>query len=146
MGRIRNWSDVRRVGAHNPAQLLFFAVVAAGVALLAVVGHCVLSHSASQPTRSVVQLVSTQTSGVVCHAQQVLNGKSMCKAAKPLATALLPRSPAAALMLLGTVLAGLLVSEWLAKLVVPAGRGPPGAPVVGLSGQALLTRFCLARR
>ncbi|WP_205874419.1 putative copper homeostasis (lipo)protein LpqS [Mycobacterium camsae] len=148
MGPVREWSDVRRIGAYQPARLLFFAVVAAAVALLAVIGHCVPLRSGAQPPHSAAPLLSsvgTKAAGPA-HQPLLLGGKSICKASKLLATAALPRSPSTPLLLLGGVLAGLFVRNRQAKLLAPAGRGPPGALAAHGSGRALLTLFCLARR
>lgn len=148
MGPVRTWSDVRRVGAYKPAQLLFFAVVAAAVALLAVIGHCVPLRSPSQSSHFAAPLLlsaSPQAADTTHHALFV-DGKSSCKSSKLLATAALPKSPHASWMLLGVVLVGLLVKDRPAKLLGPAGRGPPGSPAAVGSGRDLLTLFCLARR
>ncbi|MCV7010675.1 hypothetical protein [Mycobacterium gordonae] len=148
MGPIRTWSDVRHLGAYQPARLLFFAVMAAAAALLAVIGHCVPLRSASQPSHSAVPLlssVSVQTAGTA-HQPLLIDGKSICKSSKLLATAALPKWPVTSLILLGVALLGLFVTGRLAKLVGPAGRGPPGAPAAVGSGRDLLTLFCLARR
>lgn len=61
--------------------------------------------------------------------------------------AVLPRSGAvvAALIALGVV-AAVAVTGGLARFGVPAGRGPPRAPALSVTGQDVLTRFCLSRR
>ncbi|MDA3663339.1 hypothetical protein PFJ02_15040 [Mycobacterium xenopi] len=64
-------------------------------------------------------------------------------------TAVLPRSgtAVAALAALGVVLAvAVAVAGGLAWFGVPAGRGPPRAPAFSVTGQDVLTRFCLSRR
>ncbi|GLV09174.1 hypothetical protein AWC17_19515 [Mycobacterium nebraskense] len=62
-------------------------------------------------------------------------------------TAVLPRSGAAVAMLIVLgVVAAVAVAGGLGLLGVPAGRGPPGAPAFALTGQEVLTRFCLSRR
>ncbi|MES3638929.1 hypothetical protein Q9Q76_17700 [Mycobacterium intracellulare] len=62
-------------------------------------------------------------------------------------TAVLPRSGAvaAALIALGAV-AAVALTGGLARFGVPAGRGPPRAPALSVTGQDVLTRFCLSRR
>lgn len=148
MGPVRKWSDVRRVGAYQPGRLVSFAVLAAAVALLAVIGHCVPLRPGSQPPHSAAPLlstVSTETAGTA-HQPLLRGGKSICKASKLLATAALPKSPQTSLLLLGGVLAGLFVRNRPAKPMGLAGRGPPGAPAALGSGRDLLTMFCLARR
>lgn len=77
---------------------------------------------------------------------QLGQGLPICKGSKVFAIAALPKSAVTALIVLGVVVAGLIGSGWLAQLVVPAGRGPPRAPAASLTGQDLLTLFCLARR
>lgn len=148
MGRVRTWSDARRVGFGQHAHLLLLAVTAAAVVWMAVIGHCVPSRSGLQPLQMAKPLLSSVSSPVAAAARQqlLLDGKPICKASKPLATAALPKSPATALLLLGTVLAGVAARDWLTKLVVAAGRGPPGAPAAPITGQDISTRLCLARR
>jgi hypothetical protein len=62
-------------------------------------------------------------------------------------TAVLPRSGAvvAALIALSAV-AAVALTGGLARFGVPAGRGPPRAPALSVTGQDVLTRFCLSRR
>lgn len=122
--------------------------MAAAVAWMAVIGHCIPLRSASQPLQVAKPLLSLVSSPVAGAAGQqlLLDGKPMCKASKPLATVALPKSSATALLLLDAVLAGAAARDWLTKLVVPAGRGPPGGPAAPVTGQDILTRFCLARR
>ncbi|MCA2347058.1 hypothetical protein JF734_14435 [Mycobacterium intracellulare] len=62
-------------------------------------------------------------------------------------TAVLPRSGAvvAALIALGVV-AAVAVTGGLAWFGLAAGRGPPHTPAFALTGQEVLTRFCLSRR
>ncbi|WP_040624515.1 hypothetical protein [Mycobacterium parascrofulaceum] len=62
-------------------------------------------------------------------------------------TAVLPRSGAvvAALIALGVV-AAVAVTAGSAWFGLPAGRGPPRAPAFSVTGQDVLTRFCLSRR
>lgn len=60
--------------------------------------------------------------------------------------AVLPKSSSTTLTALGVVVAVVAVAGWLAPRVVAAGRGPPCGPAAFLTGQDLLTRFCVARR
>ncbi|GAB4931091.1 hypothetical protein [Mycobacterium avium] len=62
-------------------------------------------------------------------------------------TAVLPRSGAvvAALIALGVV-AAVALTGGLAWCGLPAGRGPPHTPAFSVTGQDVLTRFCLSRR
>lgn len=148
MSRVREWSDIRRFGAGTPARLLLLAALAVAVALLAVVGHCVPLRSAAQPVHVTKPSLAPASAEIAtgAHQQVLLDGKSVCKSSKLLAIAALPKPPATVLMLLGVFSAVAVVKDWLARLVVPAGRGPPRTSVVAVSGQDLLTRFCLARR
>lgn len=61
------------------------------------------------------------------------------------ATAVPPRS-ATELAVLGVVVTVAAVTGWIAPLIVSAGRGPTVTPAIVLTGQDLLTRFCLSRR
>ena len=60
-------------------------------------------------------------------------------------TAVVPRV-VTALVALGVAWTVLAVTGALAQHVVPAGRDPPVALGTSLTGQDLLTRFCVARR
>ncbi|WP_244269136.1 hypothetical protein, partial [Mycobacterium parascrofulaceum] len=61
--------------------------------------------------------------------------------------AVLPRSgaPVTTLIALGAV-AAVAVAGGLACFGLPAGRGPPHTPAFSVTGQDVLTRFCLSRR
>ncbi len=75
----------------------------------------------------------------------VVNGPSKT-CPRAFGDAVLPQSPATAVAALGVVAAVVAVAGWLVPHVVPAGRDPPRGPAAFLTGQELLTRFCLARR
>ncbi|WP_232009980.1 hypothetical protein [Mycobacterium intracellulare] len=62
------------------------------------------------------------------------------------AATVLPNSPSTALAALGLVVAVVAIAALLAQHVVLAGRGPPRGFPAALTGQDLLTRFCLSRR
>lgn len=149
MGKIRLWSDTRRVGACRPPRLPLAVVVAAAVAGLAIVGHCVPARPSTLPASFSFSLSSASPGQALnARADQPNLGQTLpvCKASKVLAIDAIPKSANTALLLLGLGLAALVVKGWLAQLVTPAGRSPPNAGVRGLTGQELLTRFCIARR
>lgn len=149
MGHIRLWSDVRRIPSCRPSRMRLAVVLAAAVAGLAIVGHCGLVRTASSPSSPSQPSLSTSLPSALTaksEQPQLDQGLPICKASKVFAIGALPKSATIALILLGVVLAGLIGKGWLAQLVVPAGRGPPRAPTTSLTGQDLLTRFCLARR
>ncbi|ASQ89216.1 hypothetical protein CE197_13075 [Mycobacterium intracellulare subsp. chimaera] len=60
--------------------------------------------------------------------------------------AVLPAPWSAALVGLGVVVALVALRGSLPHRVAPIGRGPPRAAATFITGQDLLTRFCLARR
>ena len=147
MGHIR-WSDVRGVAGCRPPRLRLAVVVAAAVAGLAIMGHCASVRTLSAASDPLQLSSSTSLpSAVTATASQprLVQGLPICKATKLLAIAALPKS-ANALTALGVVLTGLAGMGWRTQLLALAGRGPPGAPAIPLTGQDLLTRFCLARR
>lgn len=133
---------------HRQSRLIFFVAVAAAVVALAIIGHCRLLRSVSEPPYPSQPLLSSVSGNLTLNADQprLVEGLPICKSSKMFATAALPKPAAAALIALGAVTAGVVVKEWLSQLVVAAGRGPPPALAAALTGQDLLTRFCLARR
>lgn len=142
-------SDDRRFGACGSPRWRFAVVVAGAVAALAIVGHCVPARSTASPS-SPPQHLSVASLPVAVHAgadqPQLAQERPTCKASKVLAIAAIPEVSVTALVVLGVGLAALAAGGRLTRLVAPAGRSPPHARVSVLSGQELLTRFCLARR
>lgn len=148
MSSLRSSSDDRRVVAFGPPRLRFAVVVAAAVAALAIVGHCVPVRAAA--SLSPPQQLPATSLPVAVHASadqpQLAQGRPICKASKVFAIDAIPKASVTALVVLGVGLAALAARGWLIQLVTPAGRSPPRTSVAFLSGQDLLTRFCLARR
>ncbi|WP_264078777.1 hypothetical protein [Mycobacterium szulgai] len=121
-------------------------VVATVAFLVALVGHSAMLHSESHTSHPAHALLSTLGGEFAVNADHphVFDGSSThCH--NVFATAVLPR-PATTLVALGTVAAVVAITAVLASLVISAGRGPPQGRFSALSGQDLLTRFCLARR
>lgn len=149
MRTVRLSSDDRGVGACGPPRLCFAVLVAAAVAALAIVGHCVPAPAAASAF-SPQQQPSIASLPVAVHASadqpQLAQERANCKASKVFAIDAIPKVAVPALVLLGVALAALAARGWLTQLVAPAGRSPPHARVAILSGQDLLTRICLARR
>lgn len=141
--------DGRRVGAGGPPRLRFAVVVAAAVAALAIVGHCVPVRATASPS-SPPQHPSVASLPIAVHASadqsQLAQERPTCKASRVLAIAAIPEVSVTALVVLGVGLAALAAGGRLTRPVAPAGRSPPHARVSILSGQDLLNRFCLARR
>lgn len=142
MGRMRVWSAVRL-----PRRRLVVAV-AGVVAVLAIAGHCGLLRSVPQSSSSSKFLVTSLSGDLTAQAAQphLVDGLPVCKLAKVLVTAAVPKSAITALIALGAGVAAIIGAALFAQLVVPAGRGPPRALVTARTGQDLLTRLCLARR
>ena len=143
MGRMRVWS----VAVCDPPRRRLVVAMAAAVAILAIAGHCGLLRSVPQPPPS--QSLLTSLGGeLTANAAQphLVDGLPICKSSKALVTAALPKSAPTASIALGAGVAAIIGMALLARLVVPAGRGPPRALVTARTGQDLLTRFCLARR
>lgn len=121
-------------------------VVVAWLLVGAAGAHCDFprfeSHSA-RPSHSSVTAVGSEGAVNVDHT--VLTDGSRLSCPAKLATAETPRS-ATSLVALGAVMAVVASAGLFADLMVAADRGPPSASVYPLTGQALLTRFCVARR
>lgn len=149
MRSIRLWSDDRRVETSRAARFRFAVVVAAAVATLAIIGHCVPVRAAASPS-SPPQQLSVASLPLAVHASadqpQLAQERPICKASKVFAIDAIPAAVMNALVVLGLGLAALAGMGWLTQLVAPAGRSPPHPRVATLSGRDLLTRFCLARR
>lgn len=81
---------------------------------------------------------------VSAHHAHMVDGSAHSHHPEQFATAVLPRSATtlAALAVVVTVVAALVILDCF----VPGGRGPPPALAPVVTGQDLLTRFCLARR
>jgi hypothetical protein len=126
-------------------------MIAVGVVslLFVLMGHSVMLHSeqhephARHQPHALRSVLGGEFAVGVDHAHLV-NG-SLTECHDVFATAALPR-PATTLVALGFMPAVVAIAAVLASFVLPAGRGPPKALPAGLTGQDLLTRFCLARR
>jgi plasmid stabilization system protein ParE len=129
------------------------AVVAAvwlAVWVVVIGAHSVMGdgHSESSvphPAHALVASLGSEFAVNVDH-PHVGNGSSSAHP-EQFSAAVLTRSGAAvaALAVLGAVLA-VAVAGGLARLGAPAGRGPPRARAFSVTGQEVLTRFCLSRR
>jgi lipoprotein LpqS len=131
--------------ARRPGLRLFIGVAAA-VAAVAVVGHCEPNLSGPRASHTPHPLLSALGSEFTVSAEHahIVDGSSMA-CHESLMTAVLPRSGTASAGL-GAVMAVVAITGWHAQPAVPAGRGPPGALGIALTGQDRLRRFCLARR
>lgn len=133
-------------GACKPPRLRFFVAVAAAVWVLAIFAHgedgwC--RPLASDSPRPVLSSLAAEFSVNADHAHLADGTSPACD--ESLAAAVLPQS-ATTLVALGLVFAVVAVMGWLAQPAVLSGRGPPRALGAVLTGQDLLTRFCLSRR
>ncbi len=149
MRRIRLSSDDRRVGLGRAPRLRFAVVVAAAVAALAIIGHCVPMRAAASPSPSAPrQPVASLPLAVHASADQsqLAQERPICKGSKVFAIDAIPAAVMTALVVLSAGLATLAGMGWQTQLVAPAGRSPPHPPVAVLSGQDLLTRIRVARR
>lgn len=130
-------------------RILAMAVGVAAVTLwvLAVGGHSDVrsTAAASQQAHAVVTSLGTEFSVSADHGHLV-SSDSAGAHPEAFAAAVLPNSPATAVMGLGVVVAVAAAVGLWRPWVTLAGRGPPAAPATALTGQDLLTRFCLSRR
>lgn len=143
-------------GASRLPRLRYVVAVGAAAWLAAWVligAHSVMGHSQSsvsqssmsQPARALVASLGGEFTVDVDH-PHVSKG-SAGGHHEQFTTAVLPRSGAvvAALIALGVV-AAVALTGGLAWCGLPAGRGPPHTPAFSVTGQDVLTRFCLSRR
>jgi hypothetical protein len=138
--------DARHAAAPRRPGLQLFIGVAAAVAVVAVVGHCEPNLSQPGVSHTPHPLLSSLGSEFTVNAQHAhLVDGSSTECHESVTTAVLPRSATASVGH-GPVIAVVAITGWQAQPAVLAGRGPPGALGTALTGQDLLTRFCLARR
>lgn len=78
--------------------------------------------------------------------QYLADGGSSGLHPETLAAAVLPNLSSLALTALGVVVAVVAATAWLVQRLMLAGRGPPRGFLAAVTGQDLLTRFCLSRR
>jgi hypothetical protein len=138
--------DARDAVASRRSGLRLFIGVAAAVAVVAVVGHCGSNLSGPRASDTPHALLSSSGSEFTVnaeHAHLVDGSSTACH--ESVTTAVLPRSGTASVAR-GAVMAVVAITGRQAQPAALAGRGPPGALGIALSGQDLLTRFCLARR
>ncbi|MCA2247854.1 hypothetical protein JF729_08605 [Mycobacterium intracellulare] len=115
--------------------------------------HSVMGHSQSSVLQSSVShsahaLVASLGGEFTVNVDHPHVGKgSSGEHPEQFTTAVVPRSGGvvAALIALGAV-AAVAVAGGLAWFGLPAGRGPPHTPAFSVTGQDVLTRFCLSRR
>ncbi len=126
------------------------AVVAAAVVMWTLVfgGHVELrsESSAPHPAHTFVTSLGGGEYTINVDHPHLVDGDSLGAHPEAFAAAVLPNSSSTALAALGFVVAVVAVAALLAHRVVLAGRGPPRGLAPALTGQDLLTRFCLSRR
>lgn len=143
---IGSGSDTRRLASGIGPRWRSVIAVATVAFLVAMVGHSAMLHSethAPHPPHALLSSLGGEFAVNVGHAH--LSDGSSTDCHNVFATAVLPRS-ATTLAELGVVASAGAITAVLANLVVPAGRSPPKVLPIALTGQDLLTRFCLARR
>lgn len=137
---------VRLNGACGRSRLRSFIAIAAVVGVLAILGHSALLRSEAHAAHSSEPFLTSLSSAVdvnVDHAHLV-DGWSTAHP-EVFANAVLPRS-ISGLASLGAVVAAVALTGWFVRLLVLAGRSPPRGLAADMTGQDLLTRFCLSRR
>lgn len=125
------------------------AAVAVAVAMwvLVIGGHSELRSEspASHPAHALVTSLGNEFTINTEHAH-LDNRSSSTHHHEAFATGVLPHSPATSFAALGVVAAAVLALGLLCQHVMLAGRSPPRGLAAALTGQDLLTRFCLSRR
>lgn len=144
-------ADTRRQAVLTPrrVRVLAMAVGVAAVALWVLVtgGHSDLrsASAASHRAHALVTSLGSEFSVSAGHGHLVSSDSSGAHP-EAFAAAVLPNSPATAVVGLGVVVAVAAAVGLCWERVMLAGRGPPVAPATALTGQDLLTRLCLSRR
>lgn len=127
----------------------FFAAVAAVVAAVAmwvlVQGHALVrsESAASHPAHAVVSSLGDESTTNTDHAHL---GNPSLHHHEALLSAVLPNSPAPSVAALAVVVAALAAVGFFGQQARLSGRSPPRGLAAVLTGQDLLTRFCLSRR
>ncbi|ASL15694.1 MULTISPECIES: hypothetical protein [Mycobacterium] len=142
-----------RLASASGTPRLRYAVAVGAAAWLAMWGvligaHSILGHpqsSLGHPAHALVASLGGEFTVNVDHPHATKGSSGGHH--EQFTTAVLPRSGAAlaTLAVLGAVLAVALTAG-PARFAVRAGRGPPRTPAFALTGQDVLTRFCLSRR
>jgi hypothetical protein len=156
MGYMLARADARHVLPRPPAlhgrprlrSVIVMAAIATAAAMwvLVIGGHSELRSESpvSHPPHALLTSLGSEFTVNIAHPHLVNDTSTAHHEA--FATAVLPESPTTAMAALGVVVAVVAVTGWLAQRVVLAGRGPPRGLASVLTGQDLLTRFCLSRR
>ncbi|ETW26555.1 hypothetical protein MGAST_14970 [Mycobacterium gastri 'Wayne'] len=139
--------------AGRPQRWRSTATVVAAVATMVVMWVLVIgAHSelrseppASHPAHALVSSLGGEFAVNIGHSH-LENRSSSAHHHEAFTAGVLPGSPGTTFAALGFVVAAVAAVGLLAQLVVSAGRGPPGGFAAALTGQDLLTRFCLSRR
>lgn len=113
------------------AVVAWAAVLVVNCGLVGSDGH----HTHGSDASSAVELVA------ISHAFLDDCGSAL----SPLATAVSPAA-APALMVLGLIAASVMVAAMFAEYLRPGVRGPPRSLAGFLTGRAVVTRLCIARR
>ncbi|ASQ89206.1 hypothetical protein AN931_23460 [Mycobacterium intracellulare subsp. chimaera] len=114
--------------------------------VLVIGGHFELRSEspAPHPAHSLVTSLGSEFTIDIAHPH--LDSRSSVTHPEAFAAAVLPNSPATTAAALGVAVAVLVAVGLLWQRVMLAGRSPPGGLAAALTGQDLLTRFCLSRR
>ncbi|KKC05797.1 hypothetical protein AWC17_26585 [Mycobacterium nebraskense] len=137
---------MRLIGAYGLPRWRSVIAVAAVVLLTLLVGHSALLHSKSHASHHPHALVSSLGGEFTVSANHAHLADGSLTACHDVFAAPVVTRSATTLLELGVVAAIVAAAAALTTLVAPVGRGPPRALAPVLSGQDLLTRFCLSRR
>lgn len=131
------WRSVAAVAAVASAVVMWVLVIG---------GHSEprSESPASHPAHALVSSLDGEFAINIDH-PHLSNGSSSAHH-EAFVSAVLPNSPSTALAALGLVVAAVAAVGLLCRQVMLAGRGPPHGLPAAVTGQDLLTRFCLSRR
>lgn len=115
--------------------------------VLVIGGHSELRSEspAPHPAHALVSSLGSEFTINIDH-PHLYNYPSSAHHHEAFATAVLPHSPTTTFAALGVVVAAVAGVGLMRQQVMLAARGPPRGLAAALTGQDLLTRFCLSRR
>lgn len=144
--RARVRAEAQHIAACRRPRLRFLVAVVAAMGMLAIAAHSDVLRPVSPATHTphaVASSLGGEYTVTIDHAH--LDNGSSAAHHPPFPATMLTKSPSTTLAAFGLVAALVAVAVSLA-LLVPSGRGPPRGLAGALTGQDLLTRFCLSRR
>lgn len=133
-------------GTSPRRRLIVGTGIAAAVVWALAFGLCGLHQAESYGAHAPDSVLASTGQRLVVHGEDASLGDGAPHGCPQQVATAVPVRSATELAVLGVVVAVVAVTGWMAPLIFSAGRGPPVTPGIALTGQDLLTRFCLSRR